>query len=148
MTNDHLVSRRKPLKSANLGILPHRMSNRKFAIAVGGILLTIGLFGWVVFDQIIDWALVGGGVILATAAVAPGVFLPVNLLWHRIGNSVGAIINWVTLASIFYLVLTPVGLTLRLFGHDTIGRKENRSLDSYFSPVRRQSDAETMRDWF
>jgi len=59
-----------------------------------------------------------------------------------------ALNNRIILGAIFYLLLTPAGLAMRLFGRDTMKRGFDESLESYFVPVERQADAESFREIF
>ena len=125
-----------------------RMSNRKFGLALGVLFLMIGLVFWFLAGLRLDWAFVAGGIFLSVAAIVPAILLPVNLIWHNVAKHVRTVTNWVVLGSIFYFVITPTGLALRLFGHDPLVRRKGQPVDSYFTPVQRQTDAKTMHDWF
>jgi hypothetical protein len=127
---------------------PGRLTHRVFGLAVGALLLIVSLVSWHVFGHRPYWAFVVGGIFLTIAVVAPWVLLPVNLIWHGIARRIGTATNWGILGLIFYFILTPTGIILRLIGHDPIARKGDRLADSYFKAVRRQSNAENMRDWF
>jgi len=125
-----------------------RLSNRKFGLALAVLFLSIGLASWFLAGQRLDWAFIVGGIFLSAAVVAPAILLPVNLIWHNVTNHIRIITNWVILGSIYYFVITPAGLALRLFGHDPLVRRKGQTVDSYFTPVQRRTDAETMQDWF
>jgi len=126
-----------------------RLTNRNFGLTLGGLLLFVGLASWFLAGQRLDWAFVVGGIVLVTASIAPTILLPVNLMWHSVAKHLRIITNWVVLGSIFYLIITPAGLVLRLFRHDPLAlTKNDRTVDSYFTPVQRRSNAETMLDWF
>ena len=47
---------------------------------------------------------------------------------------VGFVISHVVLALVYFLVLTPIGLTMRLFGHDPLSRKFDPGARSYWKP--------------
>jgi len=45
---------------------------------------------------------------------------------------IGFILSHVLLAIVFYLVITPVGLVMRLLGRDPLQRKFNREASTYW----------------
>jgi Saxitoxin biosynthesis operon protein SxtJ len=47
---------------------------------------------------------------------------------------VGFVVSYVVLALVFFLVLTPIGLVMRLFGHDPLTRKFDPAAKTYWIP--------------
>ncbi len=58
-------------------------------------------------------------------------------------SPIGLVISYVILAATYYLVLTPIGLVLRLFGYDPMHRRFDREAKTYWVP--REEDANTDR---
>ena len=56
---------------------------------------------------------------------------------------IGWILSSVVLAVLYYLVLTPIGVLLRLTGYDPMKRRFDRTAKTYWLP--RNSDTETER---
>ena len=46
---------------------------------------------------------------------------------------IGFVVSHVVLALVYYLVLTPIGLLMRLFGYDPMRRSFDRNASSYWS---------------
>ena len=75
---------------------------------------------------------------LATAIVGlpglaiPGLLRPVYLLWMLLAFPIGWTISHLSLAAIFYLIITPIGLVMRLFGHDPMERKFEPDAATYW----------------
>jgi hypothetical protein len=71
-------------------------------------------------------------VLLLAAAVAPALLRPVYRVWMRIGEALGWINTRILLTLVFFLVVAPIGVVMRLFGRSPIatGRK-----DSYWTNV-------------
>jgi len=57
-----------------------------------------------------------------------GLFLPNNSLAYFIGG----IVSRVILTVLFYVVLTPTGLVLRLFGKDVLDQRFEKDRESYW----------------
>ncbi len=61
---------------------------------------------------------------------------PLNILWHRLGLVLHAIVNPVVMGIIFFAVLTPTGMLLRLMGKDVLRLKKDETVESYW--IKRQ----------
>jgi len=95
------------------------------------------------------WALGLAAAFLALALVRPALLAPLNALWTRLGLVLHKIVNPLVLGLMFYAVLTPTALLLRLFGKDLVGRDFDRQRTSYW--VERQPPGpppETMKNQF
>lgn len=80
------------------------------------------------------WALaVAGGFCLATA-FTPALLAPLNRLWMAFGERVRRLVSPVMLVIIFYGVLTPMGLLMRLLGKDPMRRSFDTQATSYWIP--------------
>jgi hypothetical protein len=55
----------------------------------------------------------------------PGVFGPLNRAWHQLGLLMGKIVSPLVLGFIFFLILTPLALVLRVFGRDPLRLKKS-----------------------
>lgn len=53
----------------------------------------------------------------------PELLLPFNKLWMKIGLALGMVVNPLVLGVIFFGILTPVGLIMKLFGRDELRLK-------------------------
>jgi Saxitoxin biosynthesis operon protein SxtJ len=74
---------------------------------------------------------------LAAAVPLAGLFRPRLLRWVYLALSyatypIGFAASRVVLALVYYLALTPIGLTMRLFGHDPLFRRFDPSARSYW----------------
>jgi hypothetical protein len=97
---------------------PDRPGLRRFGLVTGAILA--GLFG-LAFPLLAGrpfpvWPFAVGGGLALWALVAPGSLRPVYRGWMRVGTVVGWVNTRVLLALVFFLVVTPMGLVMRLFG--------------------------------
>jgi hypothetical protein len=77
----------------------------------------------------------------AVGLVWPGVLRIIYLLMAYITFPIGFVISYVILAVVYYLVLTPTGLILRLTGYDPMRRGFDRSAKTYWSS--REQDEST-----
>ncbi len=66
------------------------------------------------------------------AFAAPNTLKPIYTAWMKIGYILGWINTRIILAVIFYLVFTPMGLVMRLFGADLLDLKIDKNKKSYW----------------
>ena len=75
------------------------------------------------------------GIFLILGTVAPTVLGPVEKGWMALAEKISVVMTFVIMVLLFYLVITPLGLLLRLFGKDLLERKIRKDLPSYWTPV-------------
>lgn len=111
-----------------------RRTLTSFALIVGGALLVIAAFQWRRGAPQWVWVtlIAIAAVLLLAAAVAPALLRPVYRGWMRLGEALAWVNTRILLTLIFFLVVTPIGLVMRLFGRSPIatGRR-----DSYWTDV-------------
>jgi hypothetical protein len=69
---------------------------------------------------------------LAAALLAPGMLAPLNRLWMKFALLLYAVMNPLTMALLFFLVVTPIGVVMRLAGKDFLSKRFDRSAPSYW----------------
>jgi hypothetical protein len=84
------------------------------------------------------WMWTAGGVLffIATAFVGYPLLKPLYIGWMLFAFVLGWFNTRLLLGLFFYLVLSPIGLGLRLAGKDLLGRKIDRNAKSYW--IRRE----------
>ena len=96
---------------------------QSFGLIVGGIFSLIGLWP-VVFRSESPrlWAVALGAGLIGLGVVIPWSLKQVHKLWMRVGHALGWINTRILLGVIFYGLITPMGLFLRLLGKDAMRR--------------------------
>ncbi len=119
---------------------------RDFGLILGGM---VGLvFGvvlpliWRHSAPVWPWAVLG--VLWVWALAAPLTLNPVYQVWMRFGQALGWVETRIVLGIIFYLIVFPVGLVMRLLGHDPMRKGFDQNLDTYriLSQVRTRESME------
>ena len=106
---------------------------RKFAITMC-IIICI-LFG-VIIPYLFEhawpiWPWLVGIVFLLWGTLLPLTLRPVYYIWMRFGLIMSKITTPLILGILFYLVLTPVGVVMRIFKNDPMSRNIDRTKNSY-----------------
>jgi hypothetical protein len=105
---------------------------RSFGLIVGGIFGAIGLWPLVVRGQSPRaWALALGILLVGPALVAPRVLAPAHRAWMGLGEVLGWINTRILLSLVFFAVITPMGVVMRLLGKDPMRRGFERELPTY-----------------
>ena len=55
--------------------------------------------------------------------ISPGNLLPFNKLWIKFGILIGKVVSPIVLGAVFFLLITPVGMAMRLAGRDELQLK-------------------------
>ncbi|MBM3298643.1 MAG: hypothetical protein FJY85_01660 [Deltaproteobacteria bacterium] len=74
----------------------------------------------------------GGGALLAATRIVTPLFRMIFKLWIRFSVILGFFISRTLLTLIFFLVITPMGLIMRLMGKDPMDRKFDPRADTYW----------------
>jgi hypothetical protein len=118
---------------------PTRRTIVSFAVVVSTALLVIAAFQW--RRGAPQWVLVTllsiAAMLLLGAAVAPSLLRPVYRGWMRLGEMLAFVNTRIILTLIFFLVVTPIGLLMRLFGRSPIAVAKRN--DSYWTDVETHS---------
>ena len=71
---------------------------------------------------------------------------PLNKIWIKLGEILGIIISPIVMFLVYFIILTPVSLIVRLFGKDLLGLKFFKKNDSYW--IIRKSNLGSMNNQF
>ena len=100
-------------------------SNRSFGIVFFVVFLLIALYPLTYSGEIRIWSLVISIILLILGLLNSKILDPLNKIWFKFGIFIGKIVSPLIMGIIFFLVVTPIGLIMRLFGKDVINLKFN-----------------------
>ena len=98
-------------------------SNRSFGIVFFIVFLLISIYPLINNESIRIWSLVVSLIFLVLGIINSNLLLPLNKLWFKFGIFIGKIISPIIMGIIFFLVVTPIGLIMRLLGKDVLNLK-------------------------
>ena len=106
---------------------------RNFGIIVGIILLIIsGFLFWKEKESFQIFFVIGITLFITSIAI-PLVLKPVYWTWMIFGIILGWFMTRVILSLLFYIIITPIGLTLRFFGKQFLELRWDKSKESYWN---------------
>jgi hypothetical protein len=112
---------------------PDKRELRQFGFTIGVIVAVLfgGVLPWL-FDRAFPlWPWIVAGVFLGWALILPKTLYPLYRAWIAIGHVLGWINTRIILGLIFYAMILPIGLIMRVFGRDPMRRRFNKSASSY-----------------
>jgi len=118
---------------------------------------SFGLLFFVVFLILALWPLKNGSNINLYFIVVSAIFLilglinskllfPLNKSWIKLGEILGMIIAPIVMALVYFFILTPISLIVRLFGKDLLGLRFLKKKESYW--IKRKKNIGSMKKQF
>ena len=116
---------------------------RKFGFVMAA---AFGIFGLLFLwrEKPIWYYLIGlSGFFLFAGLIYPRILQPIEWAWMKMAQFIGSIMTRVILTLTFFIVITPLGLLMRIFAKKTIDVRFRREAGSYWVPV--EEDGPTSR---
>ena len=109
---------------------------RKFGWVTGLlVILFVGvLLPWLADKNILSWQKITlpiGSVLIAWAFAHPGSLIYVYKPWMAFADKIGWVNTRIIMAILFYVIIMPIGVIMRLFGKDPMARKFETQAQSY-----------------
>tara|TARA_Y100001970_G_scaffold204933_1_gene249521 strand:+ start:992 stop:1390 length:399 start_codon:yes stop_codon:yes gene_type:complete len=120
-------------------------SNKSFGIVFAIVFFLIALWPIIKSDDIRIWSLIVSIIFLILGIMNSSILTPLNKIWFRFGIFLGNLIAPVVMGIIFFFVVTPIGLIMRLLGRDLIKLKKNNE-NSYW--IEKKDAESSMRKQF
>ena len=100
-------------------------SNRNFGIFFSFIFIIISFWPLKDGDSIRIWSLSISLIFLILGLLNSNILSPLNKAWFKLGIYLGNIISPMIMAIIFFFLITPIGLLMRILNKDLINLKKN-----------------------
>ena len=123
-----------------------KSSNRSFGILFFLVFLGFGL--WPLTKEMSPniYLIIISVIFLILGLLNSKLLSPLNNLWIKFGEILGKVIAPIVMAVVYFLILTPISLLVRLFGKDLIEIKFNNNVKSYW--IKRKKDIGSMKKQF
>ncbi len=106
-------------------------SNRSFGIVFFIVFFIISLFPLLKGNDIRIWSLLVSLIFLVLGLINSNILSPLNKLWFKFGLLLGNFISPIVMGLVFFLVVTPTGLFMRLIGKDLLNLNK-KNVKSYW----------------
>ena len=123
-----------------------KSSNRSFGILFFIVFLAIGLWPLTKSENA-SYILISLSIIFLILGILNSNFLtPFKNIWIKIGELLGKVIAPIIMALVYFIILTPVSLVVRIWGKDLLGLKILKNKNSYW--IRRKKELGSMKKQF
>jgi hypothetical protein len=107
-------------------------TNRKFGWFFAALFALLWAYAyWKVWTEVAITGIIFSALFSVTTLVAPHLLTTLNRLWFGLGLMLGKMVSPIVLGVIFFMLITPISLIMRMFGRDELKMKK-RSVDSYW----------------
>jgi len=102
-------------------------SNRNFGIVFFVVFLLIAVYPLSYNEEIRIWSIVVSFIFLILGLLKSQILTPLNKIWFKFGIFLGKIISPLIMGTIFFIIITPIGLLMRFSGKDLLNLKYNKN---------------------
>ena len=121
-------------------------SNRSFGLLFFIVFIAVGLWPLIKGEAVNIYLILISLFFLIFGLINSKILSPFNKAWIKFGEILGLIIAPIIMALVYFLVLTPISIIVRIFGKDLLGLKLNKKQDTYW--IDRKKKLGTMKKQF
>jgi len=121
-------------------------SNRNFGLVFFFIFLVVSIWPLTHNESPRIWSAIISLAFLILVLTRSKLLTPLNRLWAKFGIILGAIIAPIVMGVVFFLVITPIGLVMKIIGKDLLSLKYDKKKETYW--VKRDKPTSTMKQQF
>ena len=120
-------------------------SNKSFGIVFFIVFLIFSIYPIINDNEIRVWSIVVSIIFLIMGLRNSGYLTPLNIMWCKFGILLGNLISPIVMGLIFFTIVTPIGLLMRIFSKNFLNLKKNND-NSYW--VKTSNQKSKMKNQF
>ena len=121
-------------------------SNKSFGLLFFVVFLIIGLWPLKNGESLNFYFITVSVVFLILGLLNSKLLSPLNKSWIKLGEILGIIIAPIVMALVYFVILTPISIIVRVFGKDLLGLKSFKEKDTYW--IKRKKILGSMKKQF
>ena len=121
-------------------------SNRNFGLVFFVVFLIVALWPLKSGEDFRSWSLVLSIIFFILGVLNSKLLTPLNKLWFKFGILLGSIVSPIVMGIVYFLVVTPIGIIMRLLGKDLLKTNKIKSVSTYW--IKRDKQHSTMKKQF
>jgi hypothetical protein len=121
-------------------------SNRSFGLLFFIVFIVVGLWPVIKGEAANIYLILISLFFLIFGLINSKILSPFNKAWIKFGEILGLIIAPIIMALVYFIILTPISLIVRMFGKDLLGLKFLKKQDTYW--IKRVKKLGTMKKQF
>ena len=120
-------------------------SNKSFGIVFFIVFLIFSIYPIINDNEIRVWSIVVSIIFLIMGLRNSRYLTPLNIMWCKFGILLGNLISPIVMGLIFFTIVTPIGLLMRIFSKNFLNLKKNND-NSYW--VKTSNQKSKMKNQF
>ena len=101
-------------------------SNKSFGVVFFIFFVVIAFYPFIYNEEIRLWALITSLIFLILGLMNSSILTPLNLIWFKFGILLGKFVSPIVMAIVFFCVVTPTGLIMKLLNKDLLRLKKGK----------------------
>ena len=114
-------------------------SNRSFGVVFSIVFLIIALLPLLNDNSVRIWSVILSLIFFILGLLNSNILSPLNRIWFKFGIILGGIVSPIIMGLVFFLVVTPTSLILRLFKKDVLNLKKNDGMTYWIKKLDKKS---------
>ena len=111
----------------------NKNTNRSFGILFFVVFFIIGIWPILSGNELRLWSFIIAIIFLIMGIMRSRFLTPLNFAWIKFGEFLGVIIAPIIMGLVYFLVVLPIGIFMRILGKDLLNLKFKKSLDTYWT---------------
>jgi len=100
-------------------------TNRSFGLVFFTVLLVVALYPLLKAESIRIWSLIISIIFLILGLLNSPILSPLNKIWFKFGVSLGNFVSPIVMGIVYFAVVTPTSLIMKVLGKDLLNLKKN-----------------------
>ena len=100
-------------------------SNRNFGIVFFVVFFIISFWPLLNDGNIKVWSIILAIFFLILGLINSRILTPLNIVWYKFGILLGSVVSPIVMGIVFFAVVTPTSLLMKIFGKNLLGLKKN-----------------------
>ena len=121
-------------------------SNRSFGLVFCIVFLIVALWPLQYEENIRLWSLALSIIFFILGILNSKLLTPFNKLWFKFGIFLGSLVSPVVMGIVFFIVVTPTGILMRLLGKDLLKKNKIKNESTYW--IKRDKQNSSMKKQF
>ena len=121
-------------------------SNKSFAIVFAVVFIIIGIYPLLNNEDLRYWSIIVSLILIILGYKNSLLLTPLNFIWFKFGLLLGRVIAPIVMGLIYFVVVYPTNLLLKVFKKNQMGIKYNKSINTYW--VNTNNNSNNMKDQF
>ena len=121
-------------------------SNKSFGIVFFVIFIVIALWPLMKGGDLKIWSIIIAIIFLFLGLINSKILTPLNKLWFRFGVLLGKIVAPIVMGIIYFALVTPIGVIMKIFKKDILNLKIDKNKKTYW--LKKDENKQNMKNQF